>query len=99
MIDGKHQKFVDYTREFARRHYPNVHHKAIMVPPVVFHQNWVITDREATKTLHRHVHGDVFGDVSRSVYKVNRVDVSLFYPSVFVPVRALSSSPLVHLHS
>ena len=70
MIDGESRSFTNYTREFVRQHYPDVGHKAIMVPPLVFHQNWLSTNKEATRKLHESTESDAFKEVSDCLIKI-----------------------------
>ncbi|KAL8567374.1 hypothetical protein ACOMHN_001762 [Nucella lapillus] len=64
IIDGKRLKFTDYIRDHTRRHYPDVGHKSIMVPPIVFHQNWLITDKKKTMELQGSSVDGTFKDVT-----------------------------------
>lgn len=86
VIDGKPQSLTEHMQEFTRRHYPNVGHASIMVPPLLFHQNWNLTDKAATANVQGQ--GDVFKSVSRSVsLPVLTVSVCLSVcPTAFVHV-------------
>ena len=65
VIDGKPQSLTEHMREFTRHHYPDVRRASIMVPPLLFHQNWNLIDK--TETANVQGQGDVFKSVSRSV--------------------------------